>query len=80
MGCVGESGRTCPNCHPERSWPIRLRISQRSRRISVWSAQSQSAKADETPMTEKANGPRLIGMVVGIVVLILALLCKRILR
>jgi len=31
-------------------------------------------------MTEKANGPRLIGTVVGIVVLILALLCKRILR
>jgi hypothetical protein len=31
-------------------------------------------------MTEKANKARLIGMVVGIVVLILALLWKRILR
>jgi len=31
-------------------------------------------------MTEKANRARLIGMVVGIAVLILALLWKRILR
>jgi hypothetical protein len=31
-------------------------------------------------MTEKANRARAIGMVIGIVVLVVALLCKRLLR